>query len=119
MSATKHTLRATIPHGDPDIGAEIECEIEFSFTPGSADYWNRHVGCWEQGYPAEVELISVKANLLDMGAFQDLHQKALEDFVSDWLQDKGYDEALAVAAEDDEAAREQAAEYRAEMRREA
>jgi len=107
---SKHKMSATIPHGDPDIGAEIDCEIEFNFTPGSADYWNKRGGHWEQGYPAEVELVSVTANLLDMGAFQDLHQKALEDWVSGWLQDAGYDEALAVVASDSDVAAEYAAD---------
>ena len=111
---SKHKMTATIPHGDPDIGAEIECDIVFSFTPGSSDYWNRHVGTWEQGYPAEVELVSVTANLLDMGAFHDLQQKHLEDIVSDWLQGRGYDEALAVVASDSDAAADYAADLRAD-----
>lgn len=111
---SKHTITATIPHGDRDLGAEIEVEIAFSFTKGSADYWNRHIGCWEQGYPAELSLISAKADLLDMGAFQDLHLKHLEDVADNWLQGDGYDEALAVVAADDEREREYAAELRAE-----
>lgn len=111
--ATRHKMRATIPHGDPDLGAEVECDIVFSHTPGAAPILYPPDNA-DPGYPAEVELVSVKANLLDMGAFQDLHQKALEDFVSDWLHGDGYDEALAVAAEDDDHAREYAAELRRE-----
>lgn len=111
---SKHKIHATIPHGDPDIGAEVECDIVFNFTPGAGPTGPSYDSGGEPSYGAEVELVSVKANLLDMGAFQDLHQKDLEDLVSDWLQGDGYAEALAIAAEDDEAAREYAAELRAD-----
>lgn len=111
---SKHKMRATIPHGDPDIGAEVDCEIVFSFTAGAGPTGPSYSSGGEPGYPAEVELVSVDGNLLDMGAFQDLHQKAIEDLVSDWLQDDGYAEALAIVANDDEAAREYAAELRAD-----
>jgi hypothetical protein len=51
---SRHTLIATIPHGDPDLGAELEAKITFSFVKGSPDYWNRAHGTWEQGYGPEV-----------------------------------------------------------------
>lgn len=112
--ASKHKMNATIPHGPSDEGAEIECEIIFSFTPGAGPTGPTYDSGGDPGWDAAIELVSVTANLLDMGAFQDLHQKALEDLVSDWLQDDGYAEALAIVAEDDEAAREYAAELRAD-----
>lgn len=106
---SKHKMSATIPCGPSDEGAEIECEIVFSFTRGADPTGPSYSSGGEPGYPAEVELVSVKGNL-----FQDLHQKAFEDRVSAWLQDDGYAEALAVVAEDDAAAREYAAELRAD-----
>lgn len=108
---SKHKMSATIPHGDPDIGAEIDCEIEFNYVAGAAPIIYPSDNA-DPGWPAEVELISVKANLLDMGAFQDLQQKHLEDVVSDWLQDAGYEKALEVVASDSDAAAEYAADLR-------
>lgn len=110
---SKHKMSATIPHGDPDLGAEIECEIEFNYVPGAAPILHPADNA-DPGWPAEVELISVKANLLDMGAFQDLQQKHLEDVVSEWLQDAGYADAMEVVASDSDAAAEYAADLRAD-----
>lgn len=107
-------MRATIPVGDRDIGAEVDCEIEFIFTPGAHATFPTFDCAGEPGYPAEVDLISVKANLLDMGGFHDLQETHFRAVASDWLQDAGYEEALAVAADDDEAAREYAAELMAD-----
>lgn len=117
---SKHKMLTALQHGDPDIGAEIEVEITFNFTKGSVDYWNKTGGHWEQGYPAEVELVSAapfcNGKLSPFyGAFADLEQKWLNDLAEAWLEsDDGQAEAFAVVADDDEAAHEYAAELRAD-----
>jgi hypothetical protein len=87
---TKHKLRAFLPVGDRDLGAEIEAELAFSFTPGSADYYNRRIGTWEQGWGEEIELISAEpycngkpAPFLDYAAFQ---QDSLNELAAQWLE---------------------------------
>lgn len=117
MSATKHRLIATIPCGDPDLGAEVEVEITFTFLKGSADYYNRAGGHWEQGWGAEIEFESAKHLVNGKPApflmFPDLEQAWLDDLARDWLEsDDGQDEAYGQWASDDERAREYAAEMR-------
>lgn len=110
MSAHKITaLRTGFANG---MDWESEHEITFSYRKGSPDYWNKHVGTWEQGYGPELEVVSIKPDAGDHGAFTDLAQRGLEDWAQDWLDTDGYDQALEVVASDMEAAREYAAEDR-------
>jgi hypothetical protein len=118
---SKHTLIATIPCGDPDLGAEVEAKITFGFVKGSRDYWNRAHGTWEQGYGPEVSFEKAEPYCNGRphpyhGAFADLEQDHLNDLCIDWLEsDGGYAEALEKVDLDNEAAQE----YAAELRREA
>lgn len=95
---------------------EAEYRIVFTCSKGSPDYYNKAGGHWEQGYAAELELVSVEPmqGVLDQGAFTDLAQKDLNDWASEWLADEGYSDAMEVVASDDAAAREYAAESRAD-----
>jgi hypothetical protein len=118
---SKHTLLATIPHGDPDLGAELEAKITFGFVKGSPDYWNRMVGTWEQGYSAEVRFEKAEPYCNGRpspygGAFAKDEQAWLDDLCMEWLEsDDGRAEALEKVDLDNEAG----AEYAAELRREA
>jgi hypothetical protein len=116
-----HKLMATLPHGDPDLGAEIECQITFSYTRGRPAVMYLRNG--DPGYPAdpaEIELVS--ATPTQDGKYYSAGAENLEwlhDFARDWLEsDDGQNAAFEAVADDDERAREYAAEARAEMRRE-
>lgn len=93
---------------------EAEYEITFRFTPGAPAILHPADNA-DPGYPAEVDFMSIKPGAGDHGAFSDLAQKWLEDWAQDWLQGDGYDEAVAIAADDEEAAREYAAELRSDI----
>jgi hypothetical protein len=120
VSRTKHKMRATIPHGDPDIGAEVDVEITFTYLPGAAPIIYPADNA-DPGYPAEIGFVGVSPisngkPFAYYGAFADLEQEALENLARDWLEgDDGLAEAFAVVRDDDEAARE----YHAELRRDA
>lgn len=98
MSTTTHKIAATwAAQGD----AEIDAEIVFRFTPGHPAVMYLRNG--DPGYPAEpaeVELISVTANVAQGDCFDDLRQKALDDWAAEWLADEGY--GLACAKAEDE-----------------
>lgn len=89
---------------------EDEQTITFEFRAGRPEVRTLRNG--DPGYPAdpdEVEFVSVSP-----GSSDDLVQQALEDEAQTWLSSEGYDAALEVAAEDHEAAREYAADLRAD-----
>ena len=115
-----HTILATMPHGDPDIGADVDALVTFEYRRGSPDYWNRGGGHWEQGYAAEVEFVKAQPIIGGKpseygGAYADLEQGSLDNIAEGWLEsDEGYAAALEQVASDDEAAREYAAELRAD-----
>lgn len=94
---------------------EDEQTITFEFRAGRPEV---HTLCnGDPGYPAdpdEIEFISIAPGAGDHGVFSDMAQAGLEDEAQDWLASDGYDEAIAVASEDHEAAREYAAELRAD-----
>jgi hypothetical protein len=120
--STTHKLLATIPHGDPDLGAECEAMITFTFRKGSPDYWNKSGGHWEQGWDAEIEFHSAAPYCNGKPApFQAstvevrLLQAWLGDLAEDWLAtDDGLAKAFDKVRDDDDAAREYAAELRAD-----
>lgn len=113
-----HKLMATIPHGDPDLGAEIECQITFSYTRGRPAVMYLRNG--DPGYPADPDEIEfVSAVPTHDGKYYDAGAENLEwlkDLARDWLESvDGVSEAMATVDADDDEARERAAEYRAEM----
>ncbi len=117
---SQHTIIATIPVGDPDLGAEFEARITFDYVSGSPDYWNRSGGHWEQGYGAEVSFVKAEPYCNGKpspfsGAFADMEQSALNDHCQEWLEsDAGYAEALVEVEADMEDARDYAADLRAD-----
>jgi hypothetical protein len=118
---SRHKLRATIPHGPSDEGAEIEVEIAFNYTRGRPAVMHLRNG--DPGYPAgpdEVEFLDA-APLCNgkpspfHGAFADLERQWLNDLAEAWLNsNEGQNEAFLTVADDDERAREYAAELRRE-----
>ncbi len=94
---------------------ETEYRITFTHTKGSSDYWNKSGGHWEQGWAAELDLVSVDPVFGASGtAFIDLGKGDIDEWASNWLIDDGYAEAMEVVASDDERGREYAAELRAD-----
>lgn len=112
---SKHTMTATVPHGPADLGAEVELEITFEVRRGRPAVMYLRNG--DPGYPAdpdEIEFISVKGPLAG-DAFDDLRQSSYDHLAEQWLEsDAGMTEAMEVVVSDDEAAREYAAELRAD-----
>lgn len=112
----RYTMLATIPHGPADMGAEVECRITFTYTPGAAPIlWGDSP---DPGHSASVELIKAEPYCNRKpspfhGAFADLEQQNLNDLAADWLDDDGHAEALAHVEAEDERDREFAAELRA------
>ena len=121
---TTHKLIATIPCGDPDLGAEIETEITFTYLKGAPEQGPSYYSGGQPADPDEIEFVSV-LRLVDTkpapfnGAFADLEQDRLEMLALNWLEtDEGQELACLAVEDDDNDARERAAEDRAEMRRE-
>lgn len=93
MSATLHKIEACRSGTYNGMDFDEEYTITFSYTRGSGDYWNGMGGHWEQGYPAEVEFISISPDAGDHGAFTDLAQAQLVQWARDWLDDN-YDNCV-------------------------
>ena len=111
--ATKHKMRASCPFADSDDG--IEVEITFSFTKGRPAVMYLRNG--DPGYPAdphEVELVSVKPVDPALVLPSNL-QKEMDDWAERFLSDdKGFGLACDAAFDDAVAAREYAADLRAD-----
>ena len=115
-----HKLMAAIPHGDPDLGAEIECQITFRYARGAPAVMYLRNG--DPGYPAdpdEIEFLSAvpycngkPSPFLD---YADMQQATLDDLARDWLESEyGVSEAMATVDADLDEARDYAAELRAD-----
>ncbi len=120
MNTTTHTITVCIAQGDPDLGAEIELAITFKFTKGAPERGPAYDHGGLPADPDEVEFVSCKNvhGPAPYGAFADLEQDHMNDIATMWLEDKGFDEAVAYAVADIEAGREAADEARAELRKE-
>ncbi len=114
---TQHKLVATVGMGDPDIGAEVEVEIVFSFTPGQPAVM---YGTPQPADDAEIEFISATPLCNGKpspysGAYADMEQSSLDALAEAWLlEGDGFAEALEVAASDEADAREYAADLKAD-----
>jgi hypothetical protein len=119
MRRTQHKMIAVIPHGDPDIGAEVECEIVFSFFKGAPEQGPSYASGGQPADPDEIELVRVRPIIGGKpseygGAYADMEQSSLEAIAEDWLLEDGFADACEVVASDDADAREYAAELRAD-----
>ena len=107
-----HKITTTRSGSHPTMGDwDAEYEITFTFRKGSPDYYNKAGGHWEQGYDAEVEVTDVRP---EYGSFDARAKAEAMDWAQEWLSTDGYDQALEVVASDTEAAREFAADLRAD-----
>lgn len=122
--STKHKLLATIPVGDPDLGAEQECEIVFTFLKGAPEQGPSYASGGQPADPDEIEFVGARPIIdgkpsIYSGAFADMQMETLGELARDWLESEdGQAAAYEAVRDDDDAAREYAAEMRAEMRRE-
>lgn len=111
----RHRMLATIPHGDPDIGAEVDAYVTFDYH--AAQPFRMYKNNGDPADPPDPEMVEfVKAEPLRSyyGAFADMELASLQDIASTWLEsDDGWNEAARFAAEEDERGREYAAELRA------
>lgn len=123
MSST-HTIDAVIPVGDPDLGAEIDCRITFTFHGRVAEQGPSYAS---GGQPAEGAVAEWgSAAPLDNGQparyaghFADLEQSTLDSIASAWLEsDDGQCQAIEQALDDLHEDLERTADDRAEQRAE-
>ena len=123
MSST-HTINATIPVGDPDLGAAIEARITYTFHGRVAEQGPTYAS---GGQPAEGAVAGwMSAVAIEDGkpapyggAFADLEQSTLDSIASEWLEgDEGQAQAIEQALDDLQAAEDDADERRAEQRAE-
>ena len=123
-----HEIDATIPVGDPDLGAAIEARITYTFHARVAERGPSYASGGQPAEGAVAEWSSAVA--LDNGQpapygghFKDLEQSTLDSIASAWLEsDEGQAQAIDQALDDLQAAEdadERRAEQRAEDRRDA
>ena len=120
-----HTIDATIPVSDPDLGAAIDCRITYTFHGRVAEQGPTYAS---GGQPAEGAVAEwMSAAPLDNGQpapyaghFAELEQSSLDSIASAWLEgDEGQAQAIEQALDDLQAAEDDADERRAEDRRDA
>ena len=123
MSST-HTIDATIPVGDPDLGAAIDCRITYTFHGRVAEQGASYASGGQPAEGAVAEWMSALAIEDGQpapygGAFADLEQSTLNAIASEWLEsDEGQAQAIEQALDDLQAAEDDADERRAEQRAE-
>jgi len=112
---SKHTFTTTIPHGDPDLGAEVELEITFEYRAGRPAVMYLRNG--DPGYPAdpaEIEFLSCKGPMEGDG-YDKYRQDTYDTLAHFYLEsDAGQIEAMAEVASDHQDARDYAADLRAD-----
>lgn len=110
---SKHKLRAWLPVNCDDD--EIEVEITFTFLRGAPERGPSYASGGQPADPDEIELVSAvpvrDGKYYSAGTH---HLVWLEDAAGYWLDSDGRAEAYATVRDDDEAAREYAAELRAD-----
>jgi hypothetical protein len=112
---TTHKIRWLRTGSYNGMDWEAEHEITFRFRPGRPAKMYLRNG--DPGYPAdpdEVEFVSITPDAGDHGAFSDIAQRNLESDAQEWLETDGFDEAIQIATSDLDAAREFAADLRAD-----
>jgi hypothetical protein len=95
--------------------ANTEVEITYTFLPGCGPTGPTYSSGGEPGYPAETDLISAK---LINGDGLSPTQEQVNEWASGWLDDKGYATSCHNAGQDNDSARADAEERRAEEQRE-
>lgn len=120
---TTHKLLVTISCGDPDLGAEVEAMVTFTYLKGAPERGPSYANGGQPSDPDEIEFVSAEHYCNGKpspfhGGFSADEQKWLDDVAEAWLDtDEGHHEALGVAVDDDMCAQDDAADMQAEMRK--
>jgi hypothetical protein len=89
MAIHRLIFTATLPQGDPDLGAEIDVRVTCDYLPAA------RFGLWPRNPTNHDRITFIDATPTHgpfCGAFADLEQAWLDDLVSQWLEsDAGYD----------------------------
>ena len=119
-----HEIDATIPVGDPDLGAAIDCRITYTFHGRVAEQGASYASGGQPAEGAVAEWMSALAIEDGQpapygGAFADLEQSTLNAIASEWLEsDEGQCQAIEQALDDLHEDLERTADDRAEQRAE-
>jgi len=122
MSA--HTIDASIPVGDPDLGAAIDCRITFTFHGRVEEQGPSYASSGQPAEGAVAEWMSVVAIEDGQpapygGAFAALEQSSLDSITIAWLEgDEGQAQAIEQALDDLQEDLDRTADDRAEQRAE-
>lgn len=109
---SRHKMKATVPCGPADLGAEIDLEITFEYRLGMAETGPTYSHGGLPADPAEIEFISCKGPL-EGDAYDRYRQDTYDELAFSYLEsDAGSAAALEAVADDNERAREYAAELR-------
>lgn len=104
-----HKIDATIGVGDPDLGAEVEARITFTYHKAVDAVM---YGTPQPGEPAHVEFVSVEKLVNGQprgfdGSFADLEKENFADIAEAWLlSDDGQAQAIEEALDDLQRGRE-------------
>lgn len=123
MSST-HKIDATIGVGDPDLGAEVEARITFTFHGRVEEQGPSYASGGQPAEPAMAEWVSAERLVNGVpsafdGVFHDMEKSSFDAICEAWLlSDEGQAQAIEEALDDLQAAEDDAAEQRAEQRAE-
>lgn len=101
MSALPHTISATWVQDD-DLGAEIDVEITYAYTPGSPDTYDASrggPGGWDPGSAAEVEFMDFDL-VMTTWRLPKVIMDAIEAWAREWLGEEGRAAAIEHAEDD-------------------
>jgi len=107
---TRHTMTATLPMGDPDLGAEVDLTIVYTCLFGAPAQGPTYSSGGQPADPDEIEVVSCKG---PGDAYDDMRQSSYDELAQAYLEtDEGLEQAFENALADQEDAREYAAESR-------
>ena len=106
--SNKHTFHGYefLVNAGQDDEFYITVDVDFTATKSTPDYFDRSMGCWYPGDPAELEITGVKFADADKAKFPHEQIDLLEDIIMDYAQEKDADAFFEKAAEADEYARD-------------
>ncbi|MGQ3299673.1 hypothetical protein [Reyranella sp.] len=124
MPATTHKVDTCLGIGDPDLGAEVDLRITYTFLKGAPEQGPTYASGGQPADPDEIEFVScvyvdaAGKESSPSGAYADLEQSALDAIAEAWLRgDEGQAQATEQAMDDWAARADEAEEARAESRR--
>ena len=117
---SRHTIDTCLGMGDPDLGAEADLRITYTFIKGAPEQGPTYASGGQPADPDEIEFVSC-VQMIDgkehptSGMFGHLEQSSLDAIAEAWLLgDEGHGQAVENALDDLAGQREQAAEMRAD-----